>query len=216
MPAPDVFYHRPVRARRVSQLNIAVLCEYSGTVRDAFTRAGHYAVSVDLLASESPGTHFQMDVFEWLEAQTDIWDLIIAHPPCTALCVSGNGTYAESEARDRAILWTRVLWETCRDTSPRVCFENPVGVLSSMWRKPDQYIQPWQYGHGECKRTGLWLHNLKTLEPTRFDPGRETLIHSMAPSPDRGKKRSLFYPGVADAMADQWTGDFVLTIQTQP
>lgn len=197
-------------------MRVAVLCEYSGIVRDAFTAHGDLAVSVDLLATESPGPHFQMDVFDFLADCTEPWQLIVAHPPCTALCVSGNATYAESEARALAYKWVTLLWSACCAKSERVCFENPVGVLSTLWRKPDQYLQPWQYGHGETKRTGLWLHNLKLLEPTRFDAGRESRIHRMSPGPERGKKRSQFYTGIAAAMADQWTEHYQLTLQAQP
>lgn len=178
-------------------------CEYSGIVRDAFAGLGHDAWSCDLLPSESSGNHSQGDINELLNS-SERWDLIIAHPPCTALCVAGNRFYAGTTDREMALEWTVNLWDSCTKVADRACLENPVGVLSSAWKKPDQYIQPWQYGHGETKKTGLWLHGLPTLVPTNIVEGRKPRIHYMSPGPDRGKQRSRFYAGIAQAMADQW------------
>lgn len=190
-------------------MNVLVGCEYSGIVRDAFIDAGHNAFSCDLLPGESDkGTHFQMDIFKALDTAElpyfRSWDLVILHPPCTALCVAGNRHYSETKERTDAIKWTKKLWNYACDRSWMVALENPVGVLSSAWRPPDQYIQPWQFGHGETKKTGLWLNDLPKLEPTEIVEGREQRIWKMAPSPDRGKERSRFYPGIARAMAEQW------------
>jgi site-specific DNA-cytosine methylase len=190
-------------------VNVLVGCEYSGIVRDAFIDAGHNAFSCDLLPSESDkGTHFQCDVFEAIDtAQLPYfryWDLIILHPPCTALCVAGNRHYSGTEERQEAIKWTLKLWRYACDRGWMVAMENPVGVLSSAWHPPDQYIQPWQFGHGETKKTGLWLNDLPKLEPTEIVEGREQRIWKMGPSPDRPKERSRFYSGIAKAMAKQW------------
>jgi site-specific DNA-cytosine methylase len=185
-------------------MNVLVACEYSGIVRDAFIDAGHEAMSCDLLPSESDREfHFQGDIFECLESNL-YWDLIIAHPPCTALCVAGNRHYSGTQEREDALEWTARLWRECFKASGSMVFENPVGVLSSKFRPPDQYIQPWQFGHGETKKTGLWLDNLPPLEPTNIVNGREQRIWKMAPHPDRPKERSRFYPGIAQAMAEQW------------
>ena len=184
-------------------MRVLVGCEYSGIVRDAFIDAGHDASSCDVLPGESnKGDHIRGDIFQALSA--DSWDLIILHPPCTHLCVAGNRYYYASVERANAIGWTLKLWHEATNAANHVAMENPVGVLSSCWRKPDQYIQPWQYGHGETKKTGLWLYNLPPLVPTDIVGGREQRIWKMGPSPDRGKERSRFYPGIAKAMAEQW------------
>lgn len=184
-------------------MRVLVGCEYSGRVRDAFIKRGHDAVSNDLLSTESPGPHIQGDVFE--AVMMGGWDLIILHPPCTALAVSGNRWYGRGmpkhSERVEAIRWTVRLWNYAKANAVRVCMENPVGVLPM---KPTQYIQPWEFGHGETKKTGLWLENLRPLLPTDIVDGREQKIWKMPPSKDRAKLRSLTYQGVADAMADQW------------
>jgi len=182
-------------------MNVLVACEYSGRVREAFRKKGHRAWSCDLLPTEQGIHHFQADVFSILNKFS--WDLMIAHPPCTALCVSGNRWYANTQDRIDAIHFVERLWNC---GIPKVCIENPVGVLStqSMLGKATQYIQPWQFGHGETKKTGLWLDGLAPLQPTNIVNGRDNRIHRMAPSKDRGKLRSLTYQGIADAMADQW------------
>ena len=185
-------------------MRVLVGCEYSGTVRDAFIAQGHNAWSCDLLESESPGPHFQADIFEAIGCSNS-WDLIILHPPCTHMAVCGNRYWSGTKEREAAIAWTRKLWQAAVQNADRVALENPVSVLSSQWQKPTQYIQPWQFGHGETKKTGLWLHNLPPLEPTNIVEGREQRIWKMSPSPDRGKERSRFYPGIAAAMAQQWS-----------
>lgn len=179
-------------------MKVLVACEFSGIVRDAFAKKGHYAVSCDLLPTESPGLHYQGDVRDLL---TDAWDLMIAHPPCTHLCVSGNRHYANTKERLDAIEFFRLFLDA---PVRMICVENPVGVISTAIKPPSQYIQPWQFGHGETKKTGLWLKNLPKLKPTNIVEGRAPRIHLMGPSPDRGKLRSTTYQGIADAMADQW------------
>lgn len=181
-------------------MKVLVACEYSGTVRDAFIAAGHDATSCDLLPTESPGPHFQGDVRLLLSQE---WDLMIAHPPCTHLAVSG-ARWFKDKAKEQleAIDFFMVL---ANAPIPRICIENPVCIMSSKWRKPDQYIQPWQFGHGETKKTGLWLKNLTPLKPTNIVDGREARIHKMPPSVDRWKDRSRTYQGIANAMAGQWT-----------
>lgn len=182
-------------------MRVLVACEFSGTVRDAFSRAGHYAVSCDLLPSETVGEHYQYDVRKVLH---NGWDLMIAHPPCTDLAVSGARHFAAKRADGRqqaALDFVRALMDA---PIPRICIENPISIISSQIRKPDQIIQPWQFGHGETKATCLWLKGLPKLQPTNIVDGREARIHRMAPSPTRWKERSKTYWGIADAMASQW------------
>lgn len=185
-------------------LRVLVACEYSGRVRDAFTRKGHFAMSCDLLPSDAPGLHYQGDVRDLLVP--DLWDLMICHPPCTHLAVSGARHFAEkrrSGVQQEALAFVRLLLDA---PIPKIALENPVSIISSEIRKPDQIIQPWQFGHGETKATCLWLKNLPKLIPTNIVEGRSDRIHKMPPSPDRWKLRSTTYQGVADAMADQWGG----------
>lgn len=177
-------------------------CEYSGRVRDAFLRAGHDALSCDLLPTEVPGPHHQGDVTDLLG---DGWDLMVAHPPCTDLAVSGNAHMAAKVAdgrQGRALDFVRLLLDA---PVPFIALENPVSVISSKVRPPDQTIQPWQFGHGEVKATCLWLKNLPPLRPTVIAPGRVARVANMPPGPDRWKERSRTFQGVADAMAAQWT-----------
>lgn len=181
-------------------MRILVACEYSGRVRDAFRKIGHTAVSCDLLPSDAPGPHIQgsvLDVLDWG------WDIVIAFPPCTDLCVSGAKHFAVKRADGRQqksidffMMFTQLdcTW----------AIENPVGIMSTHYRKPDQIIQPWQFGHGETKATCLWLKGLPKLRPTNTVEGREARIHKMPPSHDRAKERSRTYQGIADAMAAQW------------
>ena len=181
-------------------MKILVACEYSGTVRDAFITQGHDTMSCDLLPTESPGPHYRGDMFTLDLAD---FDLIIAHPPCTALCVSGNRYYAGTQARLDAAEFVRRIWEIPVE---KMCIENPVGVINTLlpeMPKP-QYIQPWQFGHGETKKTGLWLRGLPPLKPTKVVEGREQRVWKMSPSKDRGKIRSKTYLGIAEAMALQW------------
>jgi len=180
-------------------VRVLVACEFSATVRDAFRRRGHDAWSADLLPSEQGGPHFQGDVTSILDAG---WDLMIAHPPCTYLAVSGARWWSgrRSEQAD-AVAFVRRLADA---NIPRIAIENPIGYLSTVWRKPDQIIQPWMFGHGETKATCLWLKGLQNLEPTNFVDGRAARIHRMPPGPDRWRERSRTYAGIAQAMADQW------------
>ena len=183
-------------------MKVLVACEFSGIVRDAFTKKGHYAMSCDLIESERPdGMHYKGDVKDIID---DGWDMMIAHPPCTYLAVSGNAWMkrpGRAELREEALDFVRFLMD--KDIE-KICVENPVSVISSRIRKPDQIIEPWQFGHGEMKRTCLWLKNLMPLKWTKVVEGREERIHNMGPSPNRGRERSRFFEGFASAMADQW------------
>lgn len=191
-------------------MKVLVACEFSGTVRDAFARRGHDAWSCDLLPSEKPGQHIQGDV---LAVLNDGWDLMIAHPPCTHLAVSGSRWFPAKRASGEQQAAIAFFLALCRASVPRICVENPVCIMSTHFRKPDQIIQPWQFGHGETKATCLWLKNLPPLMPThRKDDlfaeqepvGREQRIHRMPPSPTRWKERSITFSGIAEAMASQW------------
>jgi hypothetical protein len=182
-------------------VRVLVACEYSGVVRDAFLRAGHEAMSCDLLPTDAPGPHYQGDVRDVLEYP---WDLMIAHPPCTDLSVSGARHFAAKRMDGRQQAGVSFVMMLAKRDIPRIAIENPVSVLSSIWRKPDQVIQPWQFGHGETKATCLWLKGLPRLKPTNVVEGREARVHKMPPSPDRWKLRSTTYAGIAEAMADQW------------
>lgn len=179
-------------------MRVLVACEFSGVVRDAFLDKNHDAWSCDLLPNDSGGNHIQGDV---LEVMGNGWDLMIAHPPCTYLAVSGNRWYANSAKRNKAIEFVRKFFDA---PIPKWCIENPVSVISTQIRKPDQIIQPWQFGHGETKATCLWLKNIPLLQPTNIVDGRDARIWKMSPSPERGKLRSVTYEGIAKAMASQW------------
>lgn len=181
-------------------MRVLVACEYSGRVRDAFLQAGHDAMSCDLLPTDEPGPHYQGDVRDVLDSG---WDLMIAHPPCTHLAVSGARWFKDKLVEQaEALDFVRMLMAAPVE---RIAIENPVSIISSRIRKPDQIIQPWQFGHGETKATCLWLKNLPKLVPTSIVEGREARIHRMPPGPDRWKERSRTYPGIAAAMAAQWT-----------
>jgi len=182
-------------------LKVLIACEYSGIVRDAFIARGHDAMSCDLLPTDVPGPHYQGDVTQILD---DGWDLMIAHPPCTHLAVSGARHFAAKKAsgvQDEALDFVRLLLNS---NISKIALENPISIISSRIRKPDQIIQPWQYGHGETKATCLWLKGLPKLTSTNIVEGRSDRIHKMPPSPDRWKLRSTTYQGIADAMATQW------------
>ena len=195
-------------------MKVLVACEYSGTVRDAFIAAGHDALSCDLLPTDAPGPHYQGDVRDVLG---DGWDLMIAHPPCTYLAVSGMHRTArglrDPQLTEDALDFVRLLLAA---PVPRIAVENPVSVISTRVRKPDQIIQPWQYGHDASKTTCLWLKGLPTLRPTqivepRIVDGRkrwgnqtDSGQNRLSPSPDRWKRRSATYAGIAAAMAAQW------------
>jgi hypothetical protein len=182
-------------------MRILVACEYSGRVRDAFRARGHDAMSCDLLPTEQPGPHYQGDVFDIIN---DGWDLMIAHPPCTHLAVSGARHFAAKQASGVQQKAIDFFMRLANAPIPRIAIENPVCIMSSVWRKPDQIIQPWQFGHGETKATCLWIKNLPPLTPTNVVAGREARVHRMPPSADRWKERSRTYQGIADAMANQW------------
>ena len=181
-------------------MKVLVACEFSGRVRDAFIRAGHDAISCDLLPSESPGPHHQGCITEIIGGR---YDLMIAHPPCTHLAVSGSRWFKDKQQEQaEALEFVRMLLNA---PIPMIALENPISIISSRIRKPDQIIQPWQFGHGETKATCLWLKNLPKLIPTNIVEGRDAKVHLMPPGPERWKNRSRTYQGIADAMADQWS-----------
>ena len=182
-------------------MRVLIGCEFSGTVRDAFIRRGHEAMSCDLLPTESYGPHYQGDIRDVLDYP---WDLAIFHPPCTHLSVSGARHFEAKRLDGRQQAAVSFFMSLAKADIPRIAIENPVCIMSSLWRKPDQIIQPWQFGHGETKATCLWLKGLPPLNPTNIVEGRENRIHRMPPSEERGKERSKTYPGIAEAMAEQW------------
>ena len=180
-------------------MKVLVACEFSGIVRDAFIKAGHDAWSCDLLNTERPGPHLKQPVEQVLNAT---WDMLLAFPPCTHLAVSGARWWKEKRVeQDDAIAFVRLL---ANAPIPKYAIENPIGKLSTVWRKPDQIIQPWHFGHGETKATCLWLKGLPLLRATDIVTGREARIHKEPPGKDRWKRRSRTYQGIADAMAQQW------------
>ena len=195
-------------------MRVLIACEYSGAVRDAFRSAGHDAMSCDLLPSEVPGPHYQGDVRDVLG---DEWDLMVAHPPCTYLSVSGmhwtRRGLRDPQLTEDALDFVRLLLAA---PIPRIAVENPVSIISTRIRKPDQVIQPWQYGHDASKTTCLWLKNLPALQSTqivepRIVNGRRRWANQtdsgqnrLSPSADRWKRRSATYAGIAGAMAAQW------------
>jgi len=192
-------------------MRVLIACEYSGTVRDAFIARGHDAMSCDLLPTDAPGPHYQGDVRDVLG---DGWDLMIAHPPCTYLSVSGmhwtTRGLRDPKLTEDALEFVQLLMDA---PIPRIALENPVSIISSRIRKPDQIVHPWQFGHDASKRTCLWLKNLPPLVPTDILPGDAKTRRAnqtpsgqnrLGPSPDRWKIRSATYQGIADAMADQW------------
>jgi site-specific DNA-cytosine methylase len=186
-------------SERRERMRVLIACEFSGVVREAFKAKGHDAWSCDLLPTEIPGNHIQGDVLVILG---DGWDLMVAHPPCTHLASSGARWFDDKyEEQQRALVFVGFLMIAPIE---RIAIENPIGVISTRIRKPDQIIQPWQFGHGETKATCLWLKNLPKLIPTDIVEGREQRIWKLPPSPDRGKERSRTFPGIAKAMAEQW------------
>jgi hypothetical protein len=160
-------------------------------------------MSCDLLPTDAPGNHYQGDVFDVIDYP---WDLMIAHPPCTHLSVSGAKHFAEKRIDGRQQSAVSFFMKLVRLSAhiQMTAIENPVCIMSSLYRKPDQIIQPWQFGHGETKATCLWLKNLPILIPTDIVQGREARVHRMPPGPDRWKERSKTFSGVAAAMANQW------------
>jgi len=189
-------------------MRVLVACEYSGRVREAFRKRGHDAWSCDLLESEDGSEfHYQRDVIpitRYMDVLKNYWDLIIAHPPCTDLAVSGARHFAEKIADGRQERALNFVHKLMNSPCNKICIENPISVISSKIRKPDQIIQPWQFGHGETKATCLWLKGLPKLVPTNIVEGRSDRIHKMPPGPNRWKERSRTYQGIADAMAEQW------------
>lgn len=185
-------------------MKILVACEFSGIVRDAFVKKGHEVWSCDLLDTEIPGNHYKGDVFDILYFD---WDMMLAFPPCTNLAVSGARWFKEKWRDGRiqeSLNFVRKLLNVKH--IKKICLENPVGLISTYIRKPDQYIQPYEFGHGETKKTGLWLKNLPKLVPTNIVSERKPRVHYESPGVDRWKNRSRFYEGIAVAMAEQWGG----------
>lgn len=186
-------------------MRVLVACEFSGVVREAFRKRGHDAWSCDFLPSEiDSGQHLQGDVLRFLSGLGGghVWDLMIAHPPCTYLAVSGARWFKDRRKEQaEALEFVKKLMDA---PIARIALENPVSIISSRIRKPSQIIQPWQFGHGETKATCLWLKNLLPLVPTKIVDGREARVHRASPGPDRWKERSRTLVGIADAMAEQW------------
>lgn len=183
----------------VTKLKILVACEFSGVVRDAFLAKGHDAISCDLLPTDSPGPHIQGDI---RDVDLASFDLMVAHPPCTHLAVSGARWFKDKvEEQAEALEFVRFLLDA---PVQRIALENPISIISSRIRKPDQIVQPWMFGHGETKATCLWLKNLPKLVPTDIVEGREQKVWKLPPSEDRWKLRSVTYKGIAEAMASQW------------
>ncbi len=191
-------------------MKVLIACEYSGTVRDEFTKLGHDATSCDLLPTEKPGKHYEGDVRNILY---DGWDLIICHPPCTHLAVSGAKHFHKKQKEQaEALQFVRMLLNA---PISKIALENPVSIISSRIRKPDQIIQPWQFGHEATKTTCLWLKGLPKLMPTNIVSKGERVItksgnslpkwYNLPPSPDRWKLRSTTFTGIAEAMANQWS-----------
>ena len=195
-------------------MRVLVACEFSGRVRDAFIVKGHDAMSCDLLPSETPGPHYQGDVLDILD---DGWDLMIAHPPCTHLAVSGAAWFAEKRADGRQQEGIDFFMKLANADIPRVAIENPIGIMSTIWRKPDQIIQPYEYGEPFSKKTCLWLKNLPNLQPTNLVDKGEMIVYESGrkmpkwyadawrlPKNERAKLRNRTFQGIADAMAEQW------------
>lgn len=181
-------------------MKVLVACEFSGVVRDAFLAKGHDAWSCDLLDTERPGPHIQGTVKGVIYSGG--WDLMIAHPPCTHLAVSGARWF--SQKRNKQVGALEFVRDLLEAPIPQIALENPISIISTRIRKPDQIIQPWQFGHGETKAICLWLKDLPHLMPTKVVSGRRARVHREPPSKDRWKNRSRFYRGIATAMADQW------------
>jgi hypothetical protein len=197
-------------------IKVLVACEYSGVVRDAFTKKGHYAMSCDFLPTKSPGPHHRGGVLDVINKG---WDLMVAHPPCTYLCSSGLHWNKRIKGREHKTISALSFVQLLMGVNiPNICIENPVGCISTKIRKPDQYIQPYQFGNDASKKTGLWLKGLPLLQPTQYiaprmvggmkrwanqtDSGQNVL----GPSKTRAAARSKTYQGIADAMAEQWSG----------
>jgi hypothetical protein len=186
--------------RGTEDLKILIGCEFSGIVRDAFIAKGHDACSCDLLDTERPGPHIKGNLLDILEQG---WDMAIFHPPCTHLAVSGAAWFKNKQVEQKeALEFVKTLMDC---NIPKWALENPISIISTRIRKPDQIIQPWMFGHGETKATCLWLKNLPKLIPTNVVEGREQKCHKMGPSPERWKNRSRTFQGIAQAMSEQWS-----------
>jgi hypothetical protein len=185
-------------------MKVLIGCEESGAVRNEFLRLGHDAMSCDIQPTRTPGPHYQGDIFDVIDFP---WDLAILHPPCTHITVSGARHFAVKKMDGRQQSGVSFIFKLLRRAGhvPKVALEQPVGILSSLYRPPTQIIQPWQFGHGETKATCLWLRGLPPLMPTDIVSGREARIHLMPPGPDRARERSKTFAGIARAMAEQWT-----------
>lgn len=183
---------------------ILIACEESGIVTKAFRDKGHEAFSCDVLETSGsfPEYHLQQDLIPLLGEK---WDMIVAFPPCTHLAASGARWFSQKRQDGRQQQAVKFFMAIANCSCPKICIENPVGIMSTIWRKPDQILQPWQFGHGETKATCLWLKNLPILAPTNVVKGRSDRIHKMPQSKERAMKRSKTYPGIAAAMADQWS-----------
>lgn len=210
----------------MKRMKILVACEESQAVTIELRNNGHEAYSCDIIECSGghPEWHTQGDVLPLISKESDgsagwyfctldgvthhveKWDMIIAFPPCTHLAVSGARYFAEKRADGRQQAAIDFFMEFANADCPRIAIENPVGIMSTKWRKPDQIIQPWQFGHGETKATCLWLKGLPLLTPTQIVEGREQRVWKMPPGPDRAKERSKTFPGIARAMAEQWAG----------
>lgn len=183
-------------------MRVLIACEFSGIVREAFKARGHDAWSCDLLDTEIPGQHIKDDVLKHLNEN---WDLMIAHPPCTYLTVSGNRWFKDTERYFERLDSAEFFFNLMFANIHKIAVENPIGVMSGFYRKPDQIIQPWQFGHGETKAICLWLKNLPPLLPTEIAQERKQRVFYESPGPERWKNRSRFFTGIASAMAEQWT-----------
>ena len=186
-------------------MKVLIACEYSGRVRDAFIAKGHDAISCDLLPTDSPGPHYQGNVFDIIEND---FDLMIAHPPCTYLCNSGVSWLHRKPGRwDQLQEGAKFFGKLLEANIPKIAVENPIMhkyAVEIIGRRQDQLVQPWQFGHGETKATGFWLKGLPKLEATDIVEGRVQRIQMLPPSEDRWKIRSTTFTGIANAMAEQW------------
>jgi hypothetical protein len=199
-------------APQSQRLKVIILFECSGIAREAFAKKGHWVTSVDFQPSEIPcskySQHWQVDardVISFNSDDNDPWDLMIAFVPCDHLAVSGARWFAEKKADGRQGDAIKLFMEVVNYPVEKICIENPVGIMSTLYRKPDQIVQPWMFGHGETKATCLWLKNLPKLVPTTIVEGREDRVHKMPPSEHRARDRARTYQGIADAMAAQWS-----------
>ena len=196
-------------------MRVLVACEYSGRVREAFRTLGHEAWSCDIEQCAEDASPFHMVADAVKVAEMPGWDLLIAHPPCTHLAVSGARHFEAKRADGRQRSAIDLFMAFVNAPVPRIAIENPVCIMGTLYREPDQVIQPWQFGHGETKATCLWLKGLQPLMPTRYVPGRVPRVHFMPPSPTRWKERSRTYEGIAAAMAKQWGGYSDLVTQAE-